>query len=253
MVTKPKLISPPVVETPTPAAATPAVNTTETSKSSEAPAQEPSAQVPAEQGPERSGTSIASDIVVGADYENVVQRIQDMGYERSEVERALRASFNNPDRAVEYLLTGLPEEESDTEPQQPPSSGVSVPGAQPSSVNPSESQSPPQQPSSGENPLEFLRTQPQFQQMRNVIRQNPQLLNTVMQQIGQTNGPLLELISQNQEAFIQMLNEDSSSAPNPAAADNNPGAGGGPDMTQFMGSATITTEDKQAIERVCIL
>lgn len=107
-------------------------------------------------------------------------------YEREQVVQALRASFNNPDRAVEYLLTGIPAQLFEDPPEDPP-----------------ESQDPLQE----QDPLAFLRSQPQFQQMRQVIQQNPQLLNPVLQQIGQTNPALLQLISQNQEAFVRMLNE----------------------------------------------
>lgn len=44
-------------------------------------------------------------VVTGPSYDAMVNEMMLMGYEREQVVAALRASFNNPDRAVEYLLT----------------------------------------------------------------------------------------------------------------------------------------------------
>ena len=51
----------------------------------------------------------STGFVVGTQRNETIERIMEMGYEREEAERALRAAFNNPDRAVEYLLMGIPE------------------------------------------------------------------------------------------------------------------------------------------------
>lgn len=47
----------------------------------------------------------APSTVTGSEYETMLTEIMSMGYERERVVAALRASYNNPHRAVEYLLT----------------------------------------------------------------------------------------------------------------------------------------------------
>lgn len=189
-----------------------------------------------------------SNVVVGEDYERMVTQIMEMGYDRASVERALRASFNNPERAVEYLISGIPPEFA-------------------AEVSPNEQVVDPASLEAGtDNPLEFLRSQPQFQQMRQVVQTNPQLLNTLIQQIGRNNPRLLQLINQNQSAFIDMLNEPvgSSQANNPVPAGAAAGAGAAENpadpeqallnqhLMNLIGNTEITQQDKEAIERVSI-
>ena len=118
-----------------------------------------------------------------------------------QVVAALRASFNNPDRAVEYLLTGIPpslRDEAEGSPQEavaPPASATETASTPASAA------------STDENPLAFLRSQEEFQQMKRLLQQNPNMLSALLQHIGQSNPELLNIISQNRDAFIRMVNE----------------------------------------------
>ncbi|XP_017291184.1 RAD23 homolog A, nucleotide excision repair protein a [Kryptolebias marmoratus] len=190
-------------------------------------------QQPASSSGGSQGLDASSALVTGAEYEAMLTEIMSMGYERERVVAALRASFNNPHRAVEYLLTGIPSSpvQESNPPAQAPTSG---PTEAPSLAE-------------GENPLAFLRTQPQFLHMRQAIQQNPSLLPALLQQLGRENPQLLQQISQHQELFIQMLNEPV-------------GEGGDAPEVGEMGAAgeegapvnyiQVTPQEKEAIERL---
>lgn len=206
--------------------------------------------------PTGNTTSAESNVVVGEEFEQMVRQIMEMGYARSDVEGALRASFNNPDRAVEYLVFGIPNDLSRPDPV-----GAAADDDASSTAG-----------SMGDHSnLDFLREQPQFMQMRQAVQRNPNLLNSLIEQIGRNNPDFLELITQNQEEFIEMLNEpinesnpsigsnplSSVLASNPAtaAADAAPAAGAvqassGADIPSMIGSAMVNHEDRAAIERV---
>ncbi|NXS48060.1 RD23B protein, partial [Balaeniceps rex] len=102
------------------------------------------------------------------------------------------------------------------------------------------------------HPLEFLRNQPQFQQMRQIIQQNPSLLPALLQQIGRENPQLLQQISQHQEHFIHMLNEPVlESRQGLSGSDDGASTGGVAEAGNgHMNYIQVTPQEKEAIERL---
>lgn len=85
--------------------------------------------------------------------------------------------------------------------------------------------------------LDFLRNNPQFQQLRQVVQQQPQMLEPILQQLGAGNPNLAQLITQNPEQFLSLLGEEGDDdAPLPPGAQ----------------AISVTEEERDAIERVSL-
>jgi UV excision repair protein RAD23 len=275
MVNKPK-------EKPAPAApaaesasaappATPAQPPAQTPAAPAAPAQTGSTQqaVPSTPTPQRTAdTSRSGDsagLAMGAERTEAIANMEAMGFERSQIEAAMRAAFNNPDRAVEYLLTGIPDN-IQAEQQQRQAAAATSPPAQSTNVGAQGGDGDDvnlfdlaaQQGGSGGGSggsraaaaaaaaaaaqgagdlgnLDFLRHNAQFQQLRQVVQQQPQMLEPILQQLGSGNPQLAQLIASNPDQFLQLLGEDADDdVPLPPGAQ----------------AISVTEEERDAIERL---
>ncbi|KAF7131918.1 hypothetical protein RHSIM_Rhsim09G0109100 [Rhododendron simsii] len=201
----------------------------------------------------------ASSLVAGSNLEGTIQHILDMGggnWDRDTVVRALRAAFNNPERAVEYLYTGIPEQ-AEVPPVAPaPASGIgaNLP-AQPPQSAPVPSSGPNANPldlfpqglpnmgtnAAGAGTLDFLRNSQQFQALRTMVQANPQILQPMLQELGKQNPHLMRLIQEHQADFLRLINE-----PVEGGEGNVLG-----DLAAAMPQAvTVTPEEREAIERL---
>jgi UV excision repair protein RAD23 len=83
--------------------------------------------------------------------------------------------------------------------------------------------------------LEFLRSNPQFQQLRQLVQQQPQMLEPILAQLGQGNPQLAALIQSHPEEFLSLLSDE-----------------GDDDAVLPPGAQTVhvTEEERDAIERV---
>jgi UV excision repair protein RAD23 len=216
--------------------------------------------------PTNYGTA-ASNLVTGTGMSSAVSQLCEMGFERADVERCLRAAFNNPDRAVEYLMSGIPEnalapeDEAAPAPQAEGMTGATPPPAQTIGTAPfpafatggAEAGA-----DGGAAALAELRNSPMFPELARLVTQNPQALAQMVPALAQSNPGLVQAILQNPEAFQQMLQEASGAqgeSTDPveamlAAAGGEGGgaAGGGEPMV-----VELTDEQRQAVDRLCAL
>ncbi|KAK1412071.1 hypothetical protein QVD17_33032 [Tagetes erecta] len=209
---------------------------------------------------------VASNLVSGNNLEGAIQQILDMGggtWDRDTVVRALRAAFNNPERAVEYLYSGIPESAdlppapapaaavqaaAPVQPSQPAAAAAAAP-APPTGPNANPLNLFPQGvPDMGGNApaggaagnLDFLRNSQQFQAFRAMVQANPQILQPMLQELGRQNPQLVRLIQEHQADFLRLINE-------PVEGGENVLGQLGAGMPQ---AVTVTPEEREAIERL---
>ncbi|KAK5770925.1 ubiquitin receptor RAD23c-like [Gossypium arboreum] len=261
------------------ASAAPAMKAPEASRPPTAPAPASTAPVAmsataaltAESAPVASSTPLsdsdvygqaASNLVAGSNLEGTIQQILDMGggtWGRDTVVRALRAAYNNPERAVEYLYSGIPEQAEAPPVARAPVVGQTTnPAAQPQqsaqttaiptsgpNANPLDlfPQGLPNMGASGAGAgsLGFLRNSPQFQALRAMVQANPQILQPMLQELGKQNPNLMRLIQEHQGDFLRLINE--------------PAEGGEGNILGQLAEAMpqavqVTPEEREAIERL---
>ncbi|KAH8712155.1 XPC-binding domain-containing protein [Phaeosphaeriaceae sp. PMI808] len=252
------------VQTPSaPAAPAPAPATSQNAPATPSPAPATQASGPSFNDP--------SALTMGNAREDAIANMESMGFARTDIDAAMRAAFFNPDRAVEYLLTGIPD--SARQEQAQAAAPASAPtasqptaarntgataaasgGDEPINLFEAAAQAGQNRGGSGggarsggtgggagvlnANSLEFLRNNPQFQQLRQVVQQQPQMLEPILQQVGAGNPQLAAMIQENPEQFLQLLAEDADEdAPLPPGAQ----------------AISVTEEEREAIERLCRL
>jgi len=235
---------------PVPAAAAPAAPSPAPASSTPTAPQPPNAPLlsPAQPAPAATPAterafSDSNSFLTGEVLQSTINNMMEMGFEREQVMRALRASFNNPDRAVEYLFNGIPahleaaaagapqggapEAAAGNAPAVP--APAAAPGAAPAAPAPAPNQpqnlfqlaqqQQQQQQQQQHHPaaaagvgggapglsLDALINNPQVQQLRDLIAQNPALAQPLIQQLAASNPQLAQLFANNPEALLQLL------------------------------------------------
>lgn len=253
--------SPPAPPAAPPSSSTPApvlVSDTTSVTQPTTPAATPAATAPPAAAP---AFGDMSTFLSGEALQSAITNMTEMGFPRDQVLRAMRASYNNADRAVEYLMTGIPAHlEAEAAGPTPP---TAAPATQPAAAAPISANVPPpnqpqnlfqlaqqQQQAGGVGPaaaggaagapqnpvhlnLEALRDNPQIQQLRQQLADDPQMAQPLIQQLAMQNPAMAQMLAQNPDALAQLLGVELDEEVPPGAH-----------------VVSVTAEERDAIERL---
>ncbi|WFC95500.1 UV excision repair protein rad23 [Malassezia brasiliensis] len=207
-----------VVMVSKPKAAKPAPKAEEPKKEDTAAAA-PSAAADAPSAPAAEAPAAAATMS-GPELESAISNIVEMGFPREDVQRAMRMSYNNPDRAVDYLMNGLPSEPApQASPAAPtPSAGSGATDAPRSgnlfeqaaaqaargSAAPGADVLPGEDDGQGRQLIDLGNPQV-LGQLRALVEQNPAALQPLIQALVQSNPQLAEALSADPEGVLRML------------------------------------------------
>ncbi|WOK95041.1 ubiquitin receptor RAD23b-like isoform X1 [Canna indica] len=203
----------------------------------------------------------ASNLVEGNSIEQMVSQLMEMGggnWDRDTVLRALRAAYNNPERAVEYLYSGIPATtEIAVAADSFPSSDASnlgantadaaaagplfgVPNSAPLDMFPQGNANTGAGAEGGS--LDFLRHNQQFLALRAMVQANPQILQPMLQELSKQNPQLLRLIQEHHAEFLQLINEPIEGLEGDLFDQ--------PEQDEMPHTISVTPEEQEAIERL---
>jgi len=153
-------------------------------------------------------------------------RLRQIGFSEEQIEQALMICSYNYDLASDCLMNGMFGEHDGSE----------------FTLDYDDEEEELEEP---ENPLEFLRSEPLFIELRETVQEHPNQLKSIMEEVRNTNPDMYNLISQHQAVFIEMLGETPSSQPLEQLEEQETES-----MESELGYITVNAQEKEAIDRL---
>jgi len=219
----------------------------------------------------------SNSLAMGPDYEATIASLMGLGnYTHQQVVQALRAAYNNPDRAADYLFNGIP---SSILAQQQEGGGGGGTGRGTTTTTTS---GPPTTTSSGGGRGTTTSSDEtgggsgggggggggggdQFATLRQLMQTNPQIVPLLLQQIAQTNPQLVQALASNPQAMQAVLQSLAQGGGLPGLGGGGGGRGGGGGLGSMgtvgtgggrgsggstPGVVTLTADEKKSVDNL---